>query len=227
MSPVRLADFDEDSLEGNLDDLAWLSEKATAHDRVLVRALETGAVLPLRFGTIFHDEEQLRRTLRGHQDLLVTALAGLRGRAEWDVKVTCRPAVLADWVSERVERGDSAPTADSAGPGAAFMRQKRMERVLADEADRVRAEVGADVTAVMATHAEEMAAIRSSGDPSSDIEILRRDAYLVPEPNREAFLRASEEVAARYAARGIGIHVSGPLPPYHFASIHLREQADA
>ncbi|ATL87204.1 hypothetical protein SMALA_6984 [Streptomyces malaysiensis subsp. malaysiensis] len=55
---VPLADFDEDALRGHLEDLEWLERTARAHHRVINGAARHGQVIPLRFATLYHDDDR-------------------------------------------------------------------------------------------------------------------------------------------------------------------------
>src|SRR4051794_7602527 len=92
VSRVRLADFDAGSAD---PDVTALAERAVAHERVLSGLIESGvSALPLRFGTVFRNEDDLRRTLAEHRDVLLRAIDRLHDRAEFDVKVLCRSGEL-------------------------------------------------------------------------------------------------------------------------------------
>jgi hypothetical protein len=60
VSRVRLEEFGAEALKRNLEDLAWVERTARAHDAVIGRALDAGALVPLRLCTIFDDERHVR-----------------------------------------------------------------------------------------------------------------------------------------------------------------------
>jgi hypothetical protein len=224
---IPWAEFGEPGVERHLEDPGWLTQNATAHERVLSRALESGPVLPLRFGTAFRDEDHLRTTLRPHIHLFEAALARVDGRAEWDVKVLCRRDALAGWVEERSERVSELRSTVPQGEGAGFMQRKRIERAVDEEADGLRDELGRVVADSLRIHADDAVPSGSHADPEGDLVLLRSDAYLVAEERRPAFLRAADDAEGCLADRGVEVQVAGPLPPYHFVAVDLREVADA
>ena len=58
-----------------------------AHHRILHELAEQWPVLPVAFGTITRDEEQLRRVLRRNREALAGLLERLRGKVEMGLKV--------------------------------------------------------------------------------------------------------------------------------------------
>ena len=60
VSRVPLAEFGEDALRRNLNDLDWLERVAREHETVLEKALAGGTIVPLRICTIFSDERGRR-----------------------------------------------------------------------------------------------------------------------------------------------------------------------
>jgi Gas vesicle synthesis protein GvpL/GvpF len=65
-----------------------LDQKAAVdHARVVGDCFRRGTVLPFRFGTIFHDDEALRRSVRSNQRQFLANVERLRGKAEMHLKV--------------------------------------------------------------------------------------------------------------------------------------------
>src|SRR5919197_1737576 len=84
---VRRAEFGEEPLRRNLNDLAWLERVARSHEAVLDRALATATIVPLRLCTLYEKEQGVREMLEREHDSLTAALEALAGRQEWGVKV--------------------------------------------------------------------------------------------------------------------------------------------
>ena len=57
--------------------------------------------------------------------------------------------------------------------------------------------------------------------------VVRSDAYLVARDRWTEVWRAAQEVESLLADRGVEVRVAGPLPPYHFVAVDLREAAGA
>ena len=94
-SLVPLAEFGEEPLRENLNQLNWLERVARAHEAVLERALDAGAIVPLRLCTIYTDEAGIRTMLESEREQLTATLDRLDGRQEWGVKLLLDREALA------------------------------------------------------------------------------------------------------------------------------------
>ncbi len=72
----------EHNPKDNLDQQA-----AVDHARVIGDCFKNSTVLPFRFGTVFADDEALRRSIRSNQRQFATNVERLRGKAEMHLKV--------------------------------------------------------------------------------------------------------------------------------------------
>src|SRR5258708_27433885 len=107
-SPVDLADYGEDALRRNLEQLPWLEAAARAHHGVIAEAAKAGAVVPLRLATVYRTEAGLIGMLVRHRADFQLAFDKIGGRSEWGVKAyaatTGRPESQAT-TELRSERG--------------------------------------------------------------------------------------------------------------------------
>src|SRR5580704_7031163 len=60
---------------------------AMDHARVIADCFKSSTVLPFRFGTVFADDDALRRSIRSNQRQFITNIERLRGKAEMHLKV--------------------------------------------------------------------------------------------------------------------------------------------
>src|SRR4051794_5007672 len=104
VSDVPLADFGEDGLKRNLNDLPWLEAVARAHELVLERTLENAAVVPMRLCTIYRSEKQVQALLAERREQFTEVLAALEGRGEWGVKITADRERVAERLRARAEQ---------------------------------------------------------------------------------------------------------------------------
>src|SRR6476661_9832515 len=63
VSSVSLAEFGEEGLKRNLENLEWLERVARRHDDVVHLVAGTGSVAPLRLATICLDDDGVRARL--------------------------------------------------------------------------------------------------------------------------------------------------------------------
>ncbi|MGH2499763.1 MAG: GvpL/GvpF family gas vesicle protein, partial [Candidatus Limnocylindria bacterium] len=99
-SEVPAEDFEQEPLDRNVADPAWLEPRAAAHQTVNAALLEgLGAVLPLAFGTIYRAEDGVRRLLRERAADLEAALARAAGHVEWVVSLQRDPDAAAAYLA--------------------------------------------------------------------------------------------------------------------------------
>ena len=57
------------------------------HARVIADCFQHSTVLPFRFGTVFHDDEALRKSIRSNQRQFLGNINKLRGKTEMHLKI--------------------------------------------------------------------------------------------------------------------------------------------
>ena len=77
----------EHNPEDNLE-----QKSAVDHARVIANCFEHSTVLPFRFGTVFPDDDALRRSVRSNQRQFTANVERLRGKAEMHLKVVFEDA---------------------------------------------------------------------------------------------------------------------------------------
>jgi Gas vesicle synthesis protein GvpL/GvpF len=217
VSEVPLAEFDEESLRRNLNDVAWLEEKARAHEQVLEAALTATAVVPLRLCTVFTGEEQVIEMLGREYGVLLDALERLGGRAEWGVKAFVGGKAIEREVLRRAAQADEEED-DQASAGTAYMNRRRREARAREEAEEIADEWAGEIHARLAAIAGEallnpLQRSEVSGHPG---EMLLNGVYLVADEEASGFRSAARELAERYDRRGVEIVLTGPWPAYNF-----------
>src|SRR5579871_692460 len=80
---------------GDLDQRAVLE-----HARVVSECFRNTTVLPFRFGTVFDNDDALRRAVRANRKAFVQSVNRLRGKAEMHLKVIVRDGSLREALTE-------------------------------------------------------------------------------------------------------------------------------
>lgn len=205
VSDVPAQEFGEEGLKLHLEDLAWLEEVARAHDDVVRAVAGLAPVAPMRLGTLFHDDDGVRRRLADHHDALAEVLDRVEGRGEWSVKV----------IAQATEPEEPVETENLSG--ADFLRLRKARATRREQ----RQEDGARVAeAVHYALAECSVAARSlpPQDPQLSGEtqpMLLNGAYLVGREEEAAFTERLRVLISEHP--GVRIEHAGPWPPYSFA----------
>jgi hypothetical protein len=218
VSRIPLAEFGEEPLRRNLNDLEWLERVARAHEAVLERALETAPIVPLRLCTIFEDEQGVRRMLDEQRRAFTAALELLAGRQEWGVKLLVDREALEAAARARRTEGDTAEELDSRSAGGAYLQRRRLERQVREEADRLAVGVAEEVHARLQDWASDAVLNPPQNRDLSghEGEMLLNGAYLVETPKVERLRELVSELEDRHRALGVRLEMTGPWPPYNF-----------
>ncbi|MHA6618761.1 GvpL/GvpF family gas vesicle protein [Pseudonocardia sp. DLS-67] len=202
VDPVR---FSEESLRRSLEDLQWLETTARAHHAVVDATARGGPVAPVRFATVYLDDDRVRALLTEREAEFAAALARVRGRVEWGVKGFAVPSATPAEL-------EPAP---GAGPGASYLARRLAER---KRAARGQEEA---LAAAEAVHRELAAvALASRRYPAQDPRLTGRSeemvlnaAYLVEDDG------ALRQVVEQRAAGPVRLELTGPWAPYSFATL--------
>ena len=178
---------------GELDDPHVLERHVRAHNDALLAALESGAVVPIRFGTLFASTADVAGWLERHESALLAELDRLTDTMEWALRVL-----------------EPVPEPESVSVGSA---ETYLERRLEEgEAVARRRQELAESTAAwherLAAHAED--AVILGGRALLDA------AYLVRRSRQTEFDAVLAEVIEELDAHELQSRLTGPWPPFSF-----------
>jgi gas vesicle protein GvpL/GvpF len=220
VSDVPGEDFEEEPLNANVRDMAWLGPRAIAHQDVNAQLFEVSeAIVPLAFGTVFRDDTRVRQVLFHQAAALERQLDRVRGCAEYvlalhilqdpDVNEAAAIRVLQDQIA-------------SSTPGRAHLLRQRLATLERDEARRIQTEVAAEAFAALQAIAKE---VYQEPLPTDAVERpLLRASVLVRRDAETPFMDEVERLRARWPEPTYRVLLTGPWPPYRFAG--LQREAD-
>jgi len=212
-SIVPLAEFGEEGLHENLNDVVWLEQVARRHEAVLAAARREATVVPLRLCTIYRDEDHVREMLEREHPVFASALERLRGKTEWGVKVIAEPGAF-----ERAVAGHDADEAGRVSPGLAYIEGKQRKAKAREDAERIADEWAESVHARASALAREalLNPVQSREASGYEGEMLLNGVYLVDDDNADEFSRLVDELEEEYRSHGVSVELTGPWPPYNF-----------
>jgi len=178
-------------------------ENTLAHAAVVRAVFTRTTPVPFRFGTLA-TEQQLRSFITTNKRALANKLAHLRGCVEMDLKTT--------WQSSNPSPNEPNP---AAGPGTAFLLEKRRELVGDDQALAERAEL----STFFRTELGSLIKDEKIGLQPSEKTTLTRVYHLVESARIKEYRARVEELRAQRPE--LQLDLSGPWPPYSFANIEL------
>ncbi len=215
VSPVPLTEFSDERLREHLNDIEWVERVARLHERVLEQTLERATLVPLRLCTLYTDRDGVARMLREQEPVLRQALASLRGRREWGVKLFADPDRLLDAVTER-----SSPDSAGAASGTAYMQRRQRERELSERAQELGDEIAEEIHARLEQVAD---AARANAPQRQEVHgrdgrMLLNGVYLVPREREDDFADLVSSLREQRQESGFELELTGPWPPYNFVS---------
>jgi len=172
------------------------------HARVISDCFKTSTVLPFRFGTVFADDEALRRSIRSNQRQFITNIERLRGKAEMHLKV-----MLDDCCRDQVRR--YVPQALPPTVGKAYLSNLRENAALQRERQTKARAVTVQMHRMFLPLAEEVTCKRV--EPG---KMLLDIAHLIDSAGIERY--QNKYSSASLLMKDCQMQLSGPWPPYHF-----------
>ncbi len=177
------------------------SQAGVEHARVISDCFKTSTVLPFRFGTVFADDEALRRSIRSNQRQFITNIERLRGKAEMHLKV-----LLDDCCREQVHRYSAEPIPTV---GKAYLSNLRESAALQRERQTKARAVTVQMHRMFLPLAEEVSCKRV--EPG---KMLLDIAHLIDSNGIERY--QNKYSSASVLMKDCRMQLSGPWPPYHF-----------
>lgn len=214
VSDVDEDEFGEAALRRNLEDLDWLGATVRDHNRVVEAAAHVLPVAPMGFATVYYNDGRVRECLADRAAKFATVLDKVAGRTEWGVKA------YADISADRA--GPSEPGDER--PGAAYLQRVRNRKKTREQAKQEALQHAAEVHASLVDLAEESRTHQQQSRELAGYEgvMVLNGAYLVDDA-REGHLKEKLRELAHDHPK-LRLELTGPWPPYSFATILEDEQ---
>ncbi len=210
---VPLDTYGPPRLERRLRDLAWVSDAAVRHERVVEHfaRMRNVTVLPMKLFTMFSSVDKATADLRARRSTLVRAMRHIAGCEEWGIRVT--PSAAA--AQTRATAGRRATPA--AKGGTAFLLARKHARDAARNA-RVEAIAAADAAFDRLRRlARDTQRRDRRSEPGSNPPILEA-AFLVTAGSRARFKAEARRQSVTCANAGADMTLTGPWPAYNFVA---------
>ena len=187
--------------------LGELNQQAVIeHARVVSECFRNTTVLPFRFGTVFDNDEALRRAIRANRKAFTDSVMRLKGKAEMHLKLVVKDGSL------REAMNDIELPASVGGEYLTRLREKAARH--RERQTKARA-LSVQVNKLFHPLEEEVSCRKDdSGGMLIDI------AHLIDEKSIERYQNSYSSAARQL--KNCEILISGPWPPYHFMPGKLR-----
>ena len=195
------------AIERGLQDMAWVSGCALAHEAVVEHFAGTAPLLPMKLFTLFAGDERARQHVRRRRAALAKALDKVAGRREWGVRLSGDG------------RAPAAASRPAPGPrsGTQFLMAKKAQREQAGQQAEHASAAAEGLFQALAEHADG-ATRRPIVVPAGGKRLWLDAAFLVARGRSRSFQAALKREAQRLARLGFRVTLTGPWPPYNFVA---------
>jgi hypothetical protein len=180
-------------------------QSVVEHARVVSSCFEKTTVLPFRFGTVFDNDEALRRAVRTNRKQFLASVDRLRGKAEMHLKLVVKEGMVREALDD-VELPQTT--------GGAYLTVLRDKAYRQRERQTKARALSVQVHKLFHPIEEEISCRRSESGMMLDI------AHLIDHKSIEKYQNRFNSAASQL--KGVELVISGPWPPYHFMPGKLR-----
>jgi hypothetical protein len=220
-SSVEPGSYAPSAIERQSADVAWLSPRAQAHDRVLTWAQERDVVLPLPIFSLWASSDSVSRSLAGQRDRIATLMRRVSGTDEYGLRVHRRDDdVLKSLESIDPEAARLRAQAQGAPPGQRYLLERKLAEYGKTAVKTAAHQMATTVYEKLRSLSREALA-RSLVPDSARVEdatMILNGAFLVERAHLNEFRSAVGALMGEYSARGLAFDFTGPWPPYNFVA---------
>jgi hypothetical protein len=219
VTSVSADDYAPDKVEALTADVAWVSDRATAHDRVLTWASDAGAVIPFPMWTLFSDAKGVSSMLTQRMNELRRTFERIRDGREFIVRVYVQSGVLKGHLAEHSAELTALETqAARATPGQKYLLERKIENLRRDAGRDLTGKVANEIQDALSGAAMETVREQpvNSGAPREQGRAILNASFLVAPPRVVEFQRQLTTMVNKYEPSGFKFDFTGPWPPYHF-----------
>ena len=219
-SDVPLADYGEEALQERMADATWVAVRAMRHEQVVEHFARLASVVPLRFGTIYLECENVEMMLVEKREELLEIIRRLRGREEWGLNIYCDRAKLLENITELSPRlRDLDGRASLASPGQSYLMRKKIDTLRETEVRAQMKRVAEEVERRLSERSGGVKRLRVLKDEATEHgELAAKFAFLVERARFDDFRSVAERIAGEQSRAGFQLELTGPWPAYNFAA---------
>jgi len=216
---VSAADYAPDKVETLTADVDWVSERATAHDRVLTWASDVAPVIPFPMWTLFSDAKGVSSMLSKRMSELQRTFERIRDGREFVVRVYVQAGVLKGHLADHSDELTTLEAqAASATPGQKYLLERKIENLRRDAGRDLTGKVANEIHDALSGVAMETVREQpvNSGAPREQGRAILNASFLVVPTRVVDFQRQLTTMVNKYEPSGFKFDFTGPWPPYHF-----------
>jgi len=222
VSEVSLEEFGSREIQRRAaEDSEWIKVKALMHEKVIETAMNNsaGLIIPMKFGTIFKDRENLNGSLKKDYLMFKGFLKSLKGKEERSVKIYCKSELFENEIKKKssiiqrkLEEIKSLPA------GRQYFLEEEINEMAKKEARNSINNYSALFFGKLKWSAEELKENKILGKELTQRNepMIFNGTFLVKKEKVDGFQKEIQKLQAEYEKIGFTFESSGPWPPYNF-----------
>jgi len=216
---VSFDEFSEERLKEKLSDMNWIEQKVLEHENMIEEIMHHTAVIPFKFPTIFHTEENVRNLLRRQGIEFKKMITHLEGKEEWGLKIYCdleRVRAAIERENETIKQKEQQ--IKSAHIGKAYFLKKQKEEFIKDIVNEKISQLTQEAFGRLknlSLNAKINKLLPEEVTGKMEKMVLNA-VYLINKRRIKECYPILEYLKRRYANQGFIFDFKGPWPPYNF-----------
>lgn len=188
-------------------------EEVKIHDEALRKIMQPQAVIPMSFGIVAKDEEEIRNILKRARMKFKKTLEKVDNKLQINVKISWDKDVLASILNENVEiRKLTLKAKENADQSMRIELGRKVKSAL----DEKKKEYITEITSVL-----KRLSCDSEENKIPDQDTLMNAAFLVEKNREHEFYDKLDEMEKKYSHK-LKFLAVGPLPPYNFTKLSVK-----
>ncbi|PYZ94633.1 gas vesicle protein GvpL [Salipaludibacillus keqinensis] len=221
---VSPEDFAEENFKRNVEDMKWLQQRAFHHHELMNTLHDTFTIIPLKFGTIFENEDRLIEMVTQYNEEMKEILSQVKGKEEWNLKIFADHKVFSEKViTDNADIEAKKQEISEMSKGKQFFARKKLDQFIEDQ---IQVEIEKKCSGIhdQLVKLSQNAEVKKNWDQKVT---GREDAmawncvYLLQSgENVETFNQIIQGYQDRSdeEKEGLRFESTGPWPAYHFAN---------
>lgn len=214
-------EYAEESINNKIEsDKEWLQTKAFHHHETLLKLFSLFQVIPLKFCTIYENEESLKEKIKSNEEDLMETFKWLKGNEEWNLKIYCDD----DQLKQNVVKHNATVEAkrqeiSTLTPGKQYFEKKKMDKLVEVEVENEKEKICHSLHENLKQYAEE-ASIKKNWSQNATgrkEQMAWNSVFLIPKSRVNHYLKEVAKIEENLTTDGWRIEATGPWPPYHYS----------
>lgn len=186
-----------------------------AHQAVVEKAMERHAVLPVKFGTILSDDDEVRAFISQGRRRLASSLTQIQDKVEMEVAATWDTATVLREVAEQDDIIHARAAIASTPSSGSFQDRVRLGQIVKEALEERRRSYRERILALLGPVALDLHPNILVSD-----QMVMNVAFLLLKDRQQEFDDRVKQLNDSFDDR-IDFRIIGPLPPYSFATVEV------